>query len=158
MSFRKEAILNAGMSDERFSGMGYGEDTDLSLRVGQLGYTLLFDPAIKLLHLQIKTGGCQLRDSAQEDRVDDEHCRLRLYLSLKHAGTFGLRKTLSSVWENYRSYAFNRTIVRSPSITLLRHYRFGRNLLRAGLMSTRPVRHMPPVTAFDTTSVEYLPH
>ena len=29
-SFRKSAILAAGMSDERFTGSGWGEDTDLA--------------------------------------------------------------------------------------------------------------------------------
>ncbi len=44
-SYRRDALMRAGLSDERFAGCGIGEDTDLSFRVGLLGFDLVYDPS-----------------------------------------------------------------------------------------------------------------
>jgi len=47
-SYRREAVLAAGGFDERF--LGSGEDVDLGLRLGKLGYRLEYDPRMLVFH------------------------------------------------------------------------------------------------------------
>lgn len=47
-SYRREAVLAAGGFDERF--LGSGEDVDLGLRLGKLGYRLEYDPRMLVYH------------------------------------------------------------------------------------------------------------
>jgi GT2 family glycosyltransferase len=52
MSFRREVLARLGGFREDFPGIsGLCEDTDMSLRVGRLGYTILFTPEAVLDHI-----------------------------------------------------------------------------------------------------------
>jgi GT2 family glycosyltransferase len=131
-SFRRRAIIDAGMSDERFTGSGRGEDTDLSMRVGRLGYKLVFDPKVRLLHLAVTAGGCANRDTAAEERRRDENCRLQLLLLMKNWSSFGVRHVLSNMWGSYRNYALNRSSIESFGKCANQHRKFASHLIHAG--------------------------
>jgi len=122
-SFRKEAIIRAGMFDERFTGTAWGEDTDLALRVQHLGYLLVLDPKVRLVHLAMKAGGCGNRD-AQNERVAYEHHRLFLYHIIKNRTIFGSVRMLSILWGAYRANALNRETLGSPLLLARRHWGF----------------------------------
>ena len=101
-SYRREALVHAGLSDERFAGCGYGEDTDLSFRVGLLGFDLVYDPVVRLTHLSARNGGCAARDPAKAHRFHDERCLLYLFLLLKHRVMFGFQRASAEMWGAYR--------------------------------------------------------
>jgi GT2 family glycosyltransferase len=126
-SFRKCAIVDAGMSDERFTG--WAEDADLSVRVGNLGYTLLFDPRIRLVHLALPTGGCELR-AAGEQKVE-ELCRAYLFFCLKNRRIFGLARTIRAIWQTYRRYSLNRSLIQSWRTVCNRQLLFARSVIGA---------------------------
>jgi GT2 family glycosyltransferase len=147
-SYRREAFFKAGWADERFGGLGYCEDNDLSFRVGRSGYKLVLDPRVRLVHLALKTGGCGFRDPVHDERVRGEQNRLRLLLMVKHRATFGTSRMLSSLWGEYRGYAMNRATLGSPSALLRRHWRFLRGLFRAVWASIEgPIVSQPEIPA-----------
>jgi len=111
-SFRRQAIIEAGMSDERFVGSGWGEDTDLSIRVGHLGYTLMFDSNVRLVHLALPTGGCRNRDPEWIDGREEERLRLAIWLHIKNRRIQGFRATGRGLRAAYRSYALNKQLLR----------------------------------------------
>jgi GT2 family glycosyltransferase len=59
MSFRKAPVMKLGGFDNFFRSSNFREETDLCLRMGKLGYRLIFDPNATVLHksLSRKTGG-----------------------------------------------------------------------------------------------------
>jgi GT2 family glycosyltransferase len=81
MSFRKDALQKVGGFDTNFVGNAYFEDTDVSLQIRKLGYTLVFEPEALLIHLQAGTGGCSVQ-SEREFRYWYFHNLI--YLFLKH--------------------------------------------------------------------------
>jgi len=129
-SFRREAIVRAGMFDERFTGSAWGEDTDLGLRVKHLGYLLLLDPRIRLVHLALRTGGCGNRNAGDE-RVLQEHHRLLIYHIIKNRTILGSARVFSTIWRSYRTYALNRETLRSPMMFVRYHWRFLCDLSKA---------------------------
>jgi glycogen synthase len=50
MSFRKAPVIRLGGFDNFFRACNFREETDLCLRVRQLGYRLVFDPDASLIH------------------------------------------------------------------------------------------------------------
>jgi glycosyltransferase involved in cell wall biosynthesis len=131
VSYRKKAFFEAGMADERFTGTGWFEDIDLAVRVEHAGYVLLMDPRIRLRHLALQTGGCGNRQTANEDRKQEDRCRLYLFYCLKNLHVLGARTVLANLWGKYRSYAFNGPLLRSPRKMVARHWGFVRSLARA---------------------------
>jgi GT2 family glycosyltransferase len=129
-SFRKEAIIRAGMFDERFTGSAWGEDTDLALRVKHRGYLLVLDPKIRLVHLALNSGGCENRDT-QHERVASEHHRLFLYHVIKNRAIFGTARTIAILWGAYRACALNRESLGSPQTFFTGHWRFLCDLSKA---------------------------
>ena len=59
MSFRYQVLHQAGLFDERFTGNAQFEETDLSFRIRELGYKLIYDPIPAVQHLSAATGGCR---------------------------------------------------------------------------------------------------
>ena len=147
-SFRKQAIIRAGMFDERFTGSAWGEDTDLALRVEHLGYLLILDPEIRLVHLALKSGGCGNRDTHSE-HVDYEHHRLFLYHTIKNRTIFGGARMLLILWGGYRGYALNRETLRSPLMFARRHRRYLSDLSQAVWWSFEGPIVSPPETFAD---------
>ncbi len=65
MSFRKDAVFQAGGFDERFGGSAHLEETDLCLRICRAGYKIVFDPEAELVHLKDAKGGCRAENYRQ---------------------------------------------------------------------------------------------
>jgi GT2 family glycosyltransferase len=121
MSFRRSVFKQAGLFDEAFGGSGWGEDTEFTLRVRKLGYKLVLNPKIRIVHQQLVTGGCATRDSAVSDRVRAERLLLRLYMTLKHLKA-GPLHAMGGVYRLYRQHALNRKQIRSGiGATVKRH-------------------------------------
>ena len=51
MSFRKEALEKIGMLDTEYKGTCFAEETDISTRIKQNGYKIIFTPFAKVKHL-----------------------------------------------------------------------------------------------------------
>jgi glycosyltransferase involved in cell wall biosynthesis len=131
-SYRRKAICEAGMCDERFAGTACGEDTDLAMRVKSLGYKLLFDPSIKLIHLEETSGGCANRAPDQQDRRAEHDARLGLYFVFKHRKLLGRKAFIRRIIQIYRAFALSRPLLRRGWHTVLkRHLRFVSALRRA---------------------------
>jgi glycosyltransferase involved in cell wall biosynthesis len=56
-SFRRDVLQRVGGFDPAFSGTGFFEEADLSLRIKAAGYRLVFDPTAVVQHLQFGSGG-----------------------------------------------------------------------------------------------------
>jgi GT2 family glycosyltransferase len=146
-SFRKEAIIRAGMFDERFTGSAWGEDTDLALRVKHQGYLLVLDPKVRLVHLALESGGCQNRDT-QNERVASEHHRLFLYHVIKNRAIFGTARMMAILWGAYRACALNRESLGSPQTFARRQWRFLCDLsAAAGAALKGPLNSQPDTIA-----------
>lgn len=142
-SFRKGAIVDAGMFDESFTVLW--DDYDMALRVQHRGHLVIFDPRIRLVHLALKSGGCANREVGNQ-RVQNEQYTLGLYYSLKNRTILGTLRTFSRVWAVYRFRALNVVTLRSPRSFIRCHQEFARNLLAAGRMC----RNSPMVSELDS--------
>lgn len=136
-SYRREGIINAGMSDERYTGSSWAEDADLAVRVRALGYSLLFDPQIRLVHLESTSGGCGNRTPTDSYNLCEERCLLIFLFVLKNFRVIPVRLAFSFLWPTYRACACNRSTVCSLRIfwkhnrMFLRTFVKARRLLRA---------------------------
>jgi glycosyltransferase involved in cell wall biosynthesis len=108
-SYWRRAFLESGTSDERFSGCGWGEDTDLSMRVRRCGYELLFDSNIQIIHLAVPAGGCEIRNPALSAAVSRERTELATYLAVKNWKSLGFLTACLAIWCSYRGTALNRS-------------------------------------------------
>ncbi len=62
-SVKKHLFLQSGGSDEHYGvGSALGEETDLCMRIGALGYRIYFNPKAHVLHLMAPSGGCRVKD------------------------------------------------------------------------------------------------
>ena len=68
MSYRRTAIMDAGMFDENFRGCAIGEDNDDFERVSLKGYRVVLDCRIQLRHLNLSRGGSEVRTPSVEQR------------------------------------------------------------------------------------------
>lgn len=59
MSFKRDALIDAGGFDGRFGGSAHLEETDLAVRVRRGGGRLVFEPGASLVHLLEPEGGCR---------------------------------------------------------------------------------------------------
>lgn len=139
-SYRRSAILGAGFSDERFGGSGWCEDADLATRVGHLGYKLLLDRRIKLVHLALPSGGCANRDLDGQKQKELEHVQLFAFHFVKNRRIIGPRNFAHSLWRGYRVFAMNRKVLRAGYWSLLeRHVSYLKVLARVRSWSAEPV-------------------
>jgi GT2 family glycosyltransferase len=136
-AYRRKAILEAGMSDERFTGSAWSEDVDLSVRVRHLGCMFLYDPQVRLIHLALQSGGCANRTPADEEKRDEHRYRLHLYMALKNRAIFGAGVTLSIIWRTYRNYAFNLPLLKAGRKLFGRQMLFVKVLLDAVRMAAQ---------------------
>jgi len=58
-SVRKDIYEKIGGSDEKFTGNAIREESDLSLRIKEKGYRIVFEPTAMVTHLRIQTGGAR---------------------------------------------------------------------------------------------------
>jgi GT2 family glycosyltransferase len=59
MSFRRELFARVGGFDRAYGGSAIGEETDFCLRARKAGFRLVYEPAARLEHLHLPTGGCR---------------------------------------------------------------------------------------------------
>ena len=131
-SYRRRALVDVGLCDERFSGSAWCEDADLSMRVGRAGYTLLLDTRIKLIHLELPSGGCQNRDATALGAITTQQVQLYLYCILKNLSTVGYAEAWRGFAYTYRKCALNRTIAsRGPREMARQHAAYARLLANA---------------------------
>ncbi len=83
MSFRRAPVVRIGGFDNFFRSYNFREETDLCLRIGQLGYRLVFDPDASLIHKA-------LGRTKQGNRWLYFYTRNTLYLYLKYQRKNGL--------------------------------------------------------------------
>ena len=128
-SYRKGAIVAAGMSDERFSGGACAEDADLSVRVRHLGYVLLFDPDIHLVHLEAPTGGCENRSNSETKET--ERLLQYAYHLLKNRKIIGTMTVMGALIRYYRRFAVTRRALRGgPAVVLKKTFTFLKSVRR----------------------------
>jgi GT2 family glycosyltransferase len=60
-SFRRDALRQVGGFDLAFSGTGFFEEADLSLRLRAAGFRIVFDPTAVVQHLQFGSGGNRVK-------------------------------------------------------------------------------------------------
>lgn len=137
-SYRRAAILNVGMSDERFSGSGWCEDADLAVRVRASGHDLLFDSNIRMIHLAIPSGGCENRAMISPEAKRRERVSHEVYFRIKNRRIFGWRATFRAILFAYRYYVLNRTLARTNAIGVLANTCFYvRSIMRSSLYVLR---------------------
>ncbi|MFA5338088.1 MAG: glycosyltransferase [Candidatus Omnitrophota bacterium] len=66
VSFRKELLMRTGGYDERLIGTSSFDDADVSFKIRELGYKIVFEPEAEAIHLQ-SSGGC--RDISFEKKM-----------------------------------------------------------------------------------------
>ena len=65
-SVKKDLYLRAGGTDENFNvGSALGEETDVCMRVKQMGYKIYYNYKAHILHLAAPSGGCREEDAAR---------------------------------------------------------------------------------------------
>jgi len=110
VSYRCRALLEAGMFDEYLRTSC--EDVDMSIRVRAIGYQLLLDTKIKLVHLALSYGGCEEWDPKFSEQKEYEGCLYNNYFLLKNWRIIGFWDTLEQLFNGYRSYAFSRSVIK----------------------------------------------
>ena len=105
MSFRRTVLEKSGGFDIRFRGNALLEETDASLGVRKLGYTIRYTPDAMLTHLAASTGGCRLPD-VSFDVYWYAHNSMLLYLKYFPWYTF-------PVWFMIRAAKFIRDSIRT---------------------------------------------
>jgi len=135
MSYARSALTQAGLFDENFRGCAIGEDNDASERVALKGYRLLLDCRIQLRHLHLATGGCDVRNASEQERVQSEHFELNMYRFLKK---FLMKPSFAStltLFRLLRQFTISRTLLRKgPRAILRREIETARILTRVFLM------------------------
>jgi GT2 family glycosyltransferase len=135
MSYARSALIHAGLFDENFRGCAIGEDNDASERVALKGYRILLDCRIQLKHLHLATGGCDVRNANEQDRVQSEHFELNMYRFLKR---FLMNPSFAStltLFRLFRQFTISRTLLRKgPRAILRREIETARILTRVFLM------------------------
>ena len=84
MSFRMAAVDQVGGFDRRTHML---EDTDFSVRVGQAGWRLLFEPEAEVVHLSTPSGGVRESTGITTER---RRFRSTAYYVGKHRGVVGM--------------------------------------------------------------------
>ena len=115
MSFRRAAIVEAGLFDEVFTGSALCEDVDMSCRLRMLGHKLVVDTRIELIHLAIAEGGCEVRGAFRNERTERHRFALTCYCRLKNRRLFGLSGTMLGLVEAYRVFVLNGELARRGS-------------------------------------------
>lgn len=79
MSYKRDVFAKVGLFDERIAGPAHYEDADMGFRVRAAGYQVWYDADAALVHLQERSGGCDLR-SMSSAWSPDFHRNFALFL------------------------------------------------------------------------------
>lgn len=122
--FRREALFEAGLFDERFSRPG-GEDTELSIRIKSFGYEFSFTPSAVVLHHHKRTlsallktmanygGGCYLLYELWPERK----WNFNPYVQLVR-GAFAMRNMV----RRYKAYRREHDLGKALCFALIENY------------------------------------
>lgn len=97
MSFRKTALLDAGLFDEGYSSLAWSEEEDMAFGVRRLGWRMVYEPRAWLIHRHSPQGGLRTTSQVPFDRP--EFYRDRTYFALKNVGGVDFWRVL---WDLYR--------------------------------------------------------
>ncbi len=111
VAYTRDALVRAGLFDEYFQGSAWCEDADMSVRVRALGFKLLFDTRVSVLHLTDIEGGCGNRNSEHQEQITQEHLNYYQYFVLKNRRFLGSWTVAKNLYRQYRYFAFNRAIL-----------------------------------------------
>lgn len=115
LSIKRTVLARIGGFDERLPG-NYGEDVDLTVRLRSAGYRLIADTRIRLIHLALQEGGCELRNPELRALKALEAFRCSTYCWLKNRSFHGPSLTCRLLYRSYRGYALNRPSLLNGSI------------------------------------------
>lgn len=89
MSFRRSALLEVDLCDERYIGGFYREDSDIFARVKRAGYHVMFEPSTSLDHLE-SDGGSRTDRGTRDLRRQHSvfHNETLFFLSCVDGGSF----------------------------------------------------------------------
>ena len=104
MSFKRTALVKAGMFDQRFIGNALFEEVDLCFRLKRQGGAIWFEPGATLTHHQKTTGGCHEQKNAPY-LIDRIHNHALFYF--RHISTVPSRFFLIYI-RNIAEYASRR--------------------------------------------------
>jgi GT2 family glycosyltransferase len=91
MALRIEVLSRGVRYDERYSGTGYREESDLQKQIRRLGYKIVFEPRFYVYHLALETGGDRYSDL--EDRM---YWKWRNHTCFMNKWRYSLRKKILS--------------------------------------------------------------
>ncbi len=130
----KRSVLNrVGPFDESFTGSAYCEDVDMGVRVRKSGFKIAFDRHAWLVHLAMRSGGCETRNESIAEEKARERFQHLIYCRLKHVGMQGPELTARLLYRAFRSYVLNRpTLSRGSIYTLKRILAAVSELIKAG--------------------------
>lgn len=119
-SFRRTAIEEAGMFDEYLGT--WCDDADMSVRVRGLGYQLLLDTRIKLIHLALPLGGGENRNPKIAEQKETERLVFSTYFMLKNRHIIGAWPLFRALFRAYRRYTLNRATISKGPYELIRKH------------------------------------
>jgi GT2 family glycosyltransferase len=118
MSYLRSALIEAGMFDENFGGCALCEDTDASERVGLKNYRVLLDSRIQLRHLNLKSGGCELRNEDEQRRVYIEKFELTIYRFVKRFMLNPSWESVCALFVAIRQFTLNRPLLKQGLVAV----------------------------------------
>ena len=120
MSYLRKALIEAGIFDENFGGCAFCEDTDASERVGLKNYRVLLDSRIRLRHLNLMSGGCELRNEDEQRRVHIEKFELTIYRFVKRFMLNPSWESVCALFGTVRQFTLNRPLLKQGLVAVAR--------------------------------------
>jgi GT2 family glycosyltransferase len=119
-SYRRTALIDAGLFDVYFRGCAIGEDNDASERVIRSGYRIVLDTRIRLQHLHIAGGGCEVRNPAERQRALIEQFELTMYRVIKRFFAAPSFESITILLSTLRQYTISRSLFRQGAGAVIR--------------------------------------
>jgi GT2 family glycosyltransferase len=125
VSFKREALVEAGGFDERFTGNAVRWENDICLRVRRAGYRVVFAPEARVVHRPSGSeGGCEnhhlLGREPQSHAWYATYFQNMFYMSFKHVPHAQWPQVM---WRLYRSHVMNRPHAREGIAFLTARHR-----------------------------------
>jgi glycosyltransferase involved in cell wall biosynthesis len=137
-SYRRKAILEAGMFDEYFGANGWCEDRDMSVRVRSIGYKLILDTKITAIHLELGAGGCENRNPLIIDQMEVMRSFLYFYFLFKNRSLFDWVTIIKKLTVSYRQFVINRRTLRNGPVRFMnRNWVYIETLAKAFVASNK---------------------
>lgn len=109
-SFRRSVLSKVGFFDTSFIGNAYWEDIDFSFRLQKEGYSIHYDPDIRVIHAVCETGGCR---SKTKQSFCYNYFTNSIYFSLKYI-PFKYARSWFSYWKYRMEFETRSTMLPVP--------------------------------------------